>query len=50
MTKKEAKEARQNLFVLTQMISEEYAGSERCQEHVDALAEFINKVEDEAKV
>lgn len=50
MTKKEAKEARQNLFVLTQMIGEEYAGSERCQQHIDALAEFINKVEDEAKV
>lgn len=50
MTKKEAKEARDHLFVISQMIGEEYAGSARCQEHLDALVAFINKVEDEAKV
>lgn len=50
MTKKEAKEARDHLFVISQMIGEEYAGTERCQEQIEALTEFINKVEDEAKV
>ena len=50
MTKKEAREARNKLFIVSQMIDEQYATEDRCQEAFDALADFINKVEDEAKV
>lgn len=50
MTKREAKEARQSLFVLSQMIDEQYMSESRCKENIEKLADFINKVEDEAKV
>lgn len=50
MTKREAREARQALFVLSQMIDEQYMTETRCKENLDKLADFINKVDDEAEV